>query len=110
MYEKFVVYTHHTALSWLLSIQRPSGRLLRWGIRLAELDFELAYKNRKANVHANALSRFETLAETITDDDVDIPSFRSEKEETFKLSHVSDEMNEDAIGLYRRRRQRTERI
>ena len=76
MYEKFVVYTDHAALHWLLTIDDPSGRLIRWRLRLAEYDFEVKYKKGKANTQADALSRLNTSAETIlSDDNDDIPVF-----------------------------------
>lgn len=50
----------------------------------------------KANVYADALSCLKTLAETIIDEDNGIPSFRSE-EENFTLSHMSDEIVENAV-------------
>ncbi len=98
MYERFMVYTDHAALRWLLSIQEPSGRLMRWRLRLAEFDFEVAYKKGTINTQADALSRLRTLAETITDDSDEIPSFLSE-EHNFTLSDISDEAIEDAIGF-----------
>ena len=75
MYEKFIVHTDHAALRWLLSIQDPSGRLMRWRLRLAEFDFQIMYKKGKLNTQADALSRLRTLAETIRHDDDDIPAF-----------------------------------
>ena len=67
MYERFVVYTDHAALRWLLTIQEPSGRLIRWRLRLAQCDFEVLYKKGKINTQADALSSLKTLAETIID-------------------------------------------
>ena len=75
MYEKFIVHTDHAALHWLLTINEPSGRLMRWRLRLAEFDFEVKYKKGKANAQADALSRLFTDADTIPDDNDDIPAF-----------------------------------
>ena len=49
IYEKFTVYTDHAALGWLLTINDPSGRLMRWRLRLAEYDFNIQYKTGKTN-------------------------------------------------------------
>ena len=62
MYERFVVHTDNAALHWLLTIDDPSGRLMRWRLRLAEFDFEVRYKKGKANTQADALSRLDTDA------------------------------------------------
>jgi len=76
MYERFTVFTDHAALHWLLTIDDPSGRLIRWRLRLAEFDFEVKYKKGKINTQADALSRLVTTGETIPhDDNDDIPVF-----------------------------------
>ena len=76
MYEKFTVFTDHSTLYWLLTIDDPSGRLIRWRLRLAEYDFDVKYKKGKINTEPDALSRLNTTAETITHDDSDdIPVF-----------------------------------
>ena len=56
MYQRFVVHTDHASLHWLLTIDDPSGRLMRWRLRLAEFDFEVKYKKGKENAQADALS------------------------------------------------------
>lgn len=78
LYETFIVHTDHAALRWLLTIQEPSGRLMRWRLRLAEYNFQVHYKKGPSNVHADALSRLRTTAETTTDDWDEIPSFSLE--------------------------------
>ena len=80
LYEEFIVHTDHAALRWLLTIQEPSGRLVRWRLRLAEFNFQVMYKKGKENQQADALSRLRTLAETIQDDWDEIPSFMMEEE------------------------------
>ena len=75
IYEKFTVYTDHAVLGWLLTINDPSGRLMRWRLRLAEYDFNIEYKTGKTNTQADALSRLHTSAETINDDAEDFPAF-----------------------------------
>ena len=75
LYEEFTVHTDHSALRWLLTIQEPSGRLMRWRLRLAEYNFQIKYKTGTTNVHADALSRLRTNAETVQDDWDEIPSF-----------------------------------
>ena len=76
MYENFTVFTNHAALHWLLTIDDPSGRLIRWRLRRAEYYFEVKYKKGKINSQEDSFSRLNNAAETILHDDrYDIPVF-----------------------------------
>ena len=57
LYERFTAYTDHNALRWLLNVSEPSGRLIRWRIRLSEFDFDVRYKKGICNQMDDALSR-----------------------------------------------------
>ena len=61
-----------------MNISDPSGRLIRWRLRLSEFDFEIKYKKGKANSQADALSRLLTEGETIDAIDDEIPCFMAE--------------------------------
>lgn len=76
--EHFVVHTDHASLRWLMNVSDPSGRLIRWSLRLSEFDFEVKYKKGRINTQADALSRLETKGETSEDIDEDIPCFIAE--------------------------------
>ena len=82
MYEKFVLHTDQESLSWLLNIQDPSGRLMRWRLRLAEFDFEVKYKLGKLNTQADALSRLYTDSEAAHEDMEDIPCFAMSEDQS----------------------------
>lgn len=74
MNENFTVYTDHEALRWILTINDPSGRHIRWRLSLAEFDFELKYKKGNGNAKADALSRLNIINNaTLHDDHDNIP-------------------------------------
>lgn len=58
------MYTDHSALHCLLTINSPSGSIIQWRLRLAELDFEIKYKKGRINSQADDLSKFRTSRET----------------------------------------------
>lgn len=62
----FTVYTDHSALKWFLSLNNPTGRLARWGLRLSSFDFEIKHRRGVDNVIPDALSRAIPLASIIT--------------------------------------------
>lgn len=55
--KKFTVYTDHAALKWFLSLQNPTGRLARWGVRLSSFNLEFKHRRGKDNIIPDALSR-----------------------------------------------------
>ncbi|CAN8076686.1 unnamed protein product [Agarophyton chilense] len=71
----FTVFTDHASLRWLLSILEPSGRLMRWRLRLAEFDFDVQYRKGSYNTQADALSRLVTTGEALPVKDDEIPCF-----------------------------------
>ena len=58
--QKFVVRPDHDALRLLLTLSDPSGRLMRWRLRLSEFDFEIQYRPRSVHQVPDALSRLIT--------------------------------------------------
>ena len=55
--KKFIVYTDHNAVRWLMNIKEPTGRLARWALLLQQYDFEIVHRAGKSNGNADALSR-----------------------------------------------------
>lgn len=51
------VMNDHQPLKWLFSLKSPSGRLVRWAIKLQAFDLRIEYTPGKANVLADTLSR-----------------------------------------------------
>ena len=54
---KFVVKTDHAALTYLQNFADHNSRLLRWSIRLQEMDFIIQHRPAAKIAHADALSR-----------------------------------------------------
>jgi len=72
---QFTVRTDHECLSWINRLTTATGRLLRWRLRLAELDLEVKYK-KGANQHLpDALSRVPATGLEQKELDDDIPCF-----------------------------------
>ena len=78
MYEKFVLHMDNAALQWFLTINEPSGRLMRWSLRLTEFYFKVKYKKGLLNTQTDTLLRLTTSVETIDEDDDRIPAFMEE--------------------------------
>ena len=52
------VSTDHQALKSLLNTPQPSGKLVRWGMALQELNLTIQHRSGKHNYNADALSRY----------------------------------------------------
>jgi hypothetical protein len=53
----FLVRTDHSALTYLRNFADSNSRLLRWSLRLAELDFVVEHRAGSKIAHVDALSR-----------------------------------------------------
>ncbi len=53
--EQFDLYTDHNCIRWLMEIVDPSGRLMRWRLRLAEYTFDIHHKKGYLNTQADAV-------------------------------------------------------
>ena len=77
--ETFIVHSDQASLRWLMEITEPSGRLMRWRLRLSEFDFLVKYKKGLLNTQADALSRMPTTGGTTVEIDDDIPCYTVEQ-------------------------------
>lgn len=55
--QRFTVVTDHSALTWLLNVKDPHGRLARWGLYLQTFDFKIIYRRGVDHGNVDALSR-----------------------------------------------------
>ena len=55
---RFVCYTDHNNLRWLLDAKWSSGKLARWALRLGEYDMSIHHTKGALNAAADALSRY----------------------------------------------------
>ncbi|CAK1597610.1 unnamed protein product [Parnassius mnemosyne] len=62
---KFVIYTDHRPLTWLMSLKDPNSKLTRWRLKLAEYDYTVVYKKGRQNTNADALSRVKIYHKSI---------------------------------------------
>lgn len=90
LFEDFIVHTDHASLRWLMNVSDPSGRLIRWRLRLSEFKFQIQYKKGICNSQADALSRLGTRGGTEVDAEEDeIPCFQ--------LEDISSEVDESTL-------------
>ncbi len=71
----FTVVTDHSALKWLPLNHFANKRLMRWALRLQELDFEVVHRPGKNNANADALSRY-PVSDAVPMEDEDDQSHR----------------------------------
>ena len=87
---RFQVITDHSALSWLMNINDPTGRLARWAIYLQAYEFEIVH--RKGIIHANA----DTLSRPV----LVITRAMTEKEQDDEATSKTLDPYEDETLLY----------
>lgn len=54
---RFTIETDHCPLTWLQSMSKKNGRLLRWSLALQQYTFDIRYKKGRLNGNADGLSR-----------------------------------------------------
>ncbi|GBN55575.1 Retrovirus-related Pol polyprotein from transposon 297 [Araneus ventricosus] len=55
--QKFLLWTDHASLRWLLNFKEPEDQIARWIQRLQEYDFEIQHRKGTSHGNADGLSR-----------------------------------------------------
>ena len=71
------VITDHEALQALLNTPHPSGKLVRWGLALQELDLKIHYRSGRLNNCADAFSRTPLEVENDMEEDMVIAAIEA---------------------------------
>eukprot|EP00171_Calliarthron_tuberculosum_P023081 IDg23081t1 len=95
--EYFTVYTDCSALRWLFEINDPSGRLMRWRLRLAEYRFKTEYRKGIKNCQGDAMSRLASNSHTTVDIDEEIPAYSDDL--TFEADLATDWHDDELVPL-----------
>ena len=86
-----------------MEITEPSGRLMRWRLRLSEFHFVVKYKKGLLNTQADALSRLATSGETTVDIDDEIPCYLAETpehcEENLEFSDINFAEGDELLAM-----------
>lgn len=75
LWSEFDAHTDHSALRWLMTIKDPSGRLMRWRLRLSEFRFVPKYKKGTSNQVADMTSRVPSDGHTTVCPDLELPCY-----------------------------------
>ena len=113
---RFVVRTDHAALSYLRNFADHNGRLMRWSLKLSELDFVVQHRPGSKIGHVDALSRH--VGAVMLDDSLDKENLKCEQEKDDfcvkqnpgAFSSKRDFFRDDDGVIYRRRPQNKHQV
>ena len=97
---KFVVYTDHSSLRWLMNVKDATGHLVRWALLLQQYDFDLIHCPGCQNGNADALSRRpypNTNLSTLQQSDPDIDEIHEKQQRDPDLSEIIDYIQDDIL-------------
>ena len=97
---KFVVYTDHSSLRWLMNVKDATGRLARWALLLQQYNFDIIHRPGCQNGNADALSRRPyptTNLNALQQSDPEIEKIREKQRKDPELSEIMDYIQDDVL-------------
>ena len=97
---KFVVFTDHSSLRWLMNVKYANGRLARWALLLQQYNFEIIHRPGCQNGNADALSRRPyptTNLNALQQSDPEIEKIREKQRKDPELSEIMDYIQNDVL-------------
>ena len=97
---KFVVYTDHSSLRWLMNVKDATGRLARWALLLQQYNFEIIHRPGCQNGNADALSRrlyTTTILNALQQSDPETDTIREKQRKDPELSEKMDYIQNDSF-------------
>lgn len=67
-WKRFILRTDHRALTWIRTMEAPSGMIARWLDTLANYDFEVRYRPGEKHGNADGLSRATHINEAVPEE------------------------------------------
>ena len=98
---KFVVYTDHSSLRWLMNVEDATGRLARWALLLQKYNFDIIHRPGNQNGNADALSRRphpNTILNALQQSDPEIGEIREKQRKDSELSEIIDYIQHDILS------------
>ena len=97
---KFVVYTDHSSLRWLMNVKDATGRLARWALLLQQYNFDIIHRPGCQNGNADAFSRRPyptTNLNALQQSDPEIEKIREKQRKDPELSEIMDYIQHDSL-------------
>ena len=97
---RFVVYTDHSSLRWLMNVKDATGRLARWSLLLQQFNFDIVHRPGCQNRNADALSRRpypDTNLNALNQSDPEIDKIREKQQKDAALSEIMDYSQNDIL-------------
>lgn len=102
---RFTTRSDNDALRWLMSVDDPAGRLMRWGLQLFPFDFTVTHSLKRKHQVPDAVGRLQRDTEpAFPTDGNELPNFEdatalevhTSSHLTLRVTPAADEHNEES--------------